>query len=248
MDMADRFGCDLIATGHYARVKHEQGRYFMAKGADEFKDQTYFLWMLSQEQLKRTIFPLGGYRKEEIRAMARERGLQALADKRESQEICFIPDNDYRRFLRENVPAEIESIGKGNFKDTEGNVLGQHHGYPFYTIGQRKGLEIAVGHPLYVLDIQKDTNTVVVGTREQLARDGMMVTGLVLSKYGKIPEGLEVQTKIRYRNKGHLSHLYNVYEGLRVAFDQPVSAIAPGQSAVFYEGDDMIGGGIIRRT
>ncbi len=248
VDMAERYGCDFIATGHYARVKHENGRYFMAKGIDEFKDQTYFLWMLSQGQLKRTIFPLGGYHKDEIRGMARERGFQVLADKRESQEICFIPDNDYRRFLRENVPSAIESIGRGNFVDTEGKVLGQHHGYPFYTIGQRKGLEIAVGHPLYVLDIRKGTNTVVVGSREQLAQPSMKVTGLVLTKYPTIPEGLEVQVKIRYRNKGHQCRLYPVYEGVRVEFDEPVPAIAPGQSAVFYEGDDMIGGGIIRRS
>ncbi len=242
---ADELGCEFVATGHYAKVKTENGKFFISKGIDDSKDQSYFLWMLSQENLKRTLFPLGIYLKDDIRKMAKERSFEKIASKRESQEICFIPDNDYRRFLKEEAPDKINNIGAGNFISTSGSVLGKHKGYPFYTIGQRKGLEVAAGYPLYVVEINKNTNEVILGNKDELNRKEMWVDQFMLTKYDDLPSNIEVSTKIRYRNKGHQSRL-NIIDGkLKVEFYENVSAIAPGQSAVFYEGDDLIGGGII---
>ena len=148
LQKADELGCEYIATGHYARIMHENGRYFLRKGVDLSKDQTYFLWRLTQDNLSRTVFPLGEYTKDQIRAIADEKGFKALVKKRESQEICFVPDDDYRNFLRSQVPDIDEKIGEGDIVSTDGKVLGKHKGFPFYTIGQRKGLNVAVGHPV----------------------------------------------------------------------------------------------------
>lgn len=245
LSKADELGCEYVATGHYAKIKNENNRLFLSKGIDKLKDQSYFLWMLSQENLKRTLFPLGNYQKTEIRKLAEQKGFTKIANKRESQEICFIPDNDYRRFLKEEVPELINKIGKGNFVSTSGKILGKHNGYPFYTVGQRKGLEIAVGHPLYVVKIDKNRNEVILGTKEELTRKIMVVNGLISNKYEVIPNNIEVYTKIRYRNKGHLSRLVKDNNAIQVEFYDEISAIAPGQSAVFYEGNDLIGGGFI---
>lgn len=166
--MADELDCDYIATGHYARIGQQDGRYFLRKGVDETKDQTYFLWTLTQENLARTIFPLGELTKPEVRQIALEKGYEKLSKKSESQEICFIPDNDYRTFLAENVENFTEKYGPGLFVDTSGKRLGEHRGFPNYTIGQRKGLGIALGHPMFVVDIRPESNEVVLGTREEL--------------------------------------------------------------------------------
>ncbi|MCX8020273.1 MAG: tRNA 2-thiouridine(34) synthase MnmA [Chitinophagaceae bacterium] len=246
---ADALSCDYIATGHYARIRlHENGRYVISKGTDETKDQSYVLWGLQQDLLSRTLLPLGTYRKKEIREMARAYGYPELATKSESYEICFVPDNDYRGFLKRKVPGLEQKVAGGFFIDKQGNILGKHKGYPFYTIGQRKGLEIALGKPMYVTAIDPVNNTVTLGTEEDLEQNVMQVSGVNLIKYETIPEGIEAVTKIRYRDKGALSRLYPENEQIvNVHFAERVKSIAPGQSAVFYEGDDVIGGGIIRK-
>lgn len=242
---ADELGCDFIATGHYAQIGEEDGRYFLIKGSDDNKDQTYFLWQLSQDDLKRTLFPLGHLTKPEVRKIAADKGYEKISKKRESQEICFIPDNNYRRFIKERIPDLEEQIGKGNFVDREGKILGQHDGYPFYTIGQRKGLNIALGHPAYVTHIDAKTNTVVLGKREDLNKNELWLEEFNLMKYVKIEGELEVTTKIRYNNAGTLSRISQHGDKLKVEFYEDTWAVTPGQSAVFFEGNDLVGGGII---
>ncbi len=245
---ADALDCDFIATGHYGVIQqHTNGRYYISKGVDETKDQSYVLWGLQQDLLSRTLLPLGKYRKTEIRQMALDFGYPELAKKSESYEICFVPDNDYRGFLKRRVEGLEEKVAGGNFVDPRGNILGKHKGYPFYTIGQRKGLDIALGKPAYVTHIEPETNTVVLGDEEDLNRQEMLVGRLNWLKYNGIEDGMEALTKIRYKDKGTPAALYNHEKGIRVVFYDQVKGVAPGQSAVFYEGDDVIGGGIIQR-
>jgi len=245
---ADALGCDFIATGHYANVyQHENGRFVISKGLDETKDQSYVLWGLDQELLSRTIMPLGKYRKTEIRQMAHDYGYPELAKKAESYEICFVPDNDYRGFLKNRVEGLEEKVDGGWFVDKTGKKLGQHKGYPFYTIGQRKGLDIALGKPAYVTAIDPDTNTVVLGDEDDLSQNDMIVTRMNWIKYDGITDGMEAISKIRYKDRGSVSNLYNENGNIRVRFYENVKSIAPGQSAVFYDGDEVIGGGIIQR-
>ncbi len=245
IEKANELECDFIATGHYAQIGEKDGRYFLIKGSDDKKDQTYFLWQLSQEDLKRTLFPLGNLTKPEVRNIAANKGYENISKKRESQEICFIPDNNYRRFIKERIPDLEEQVGKGNFVDKDGKVLGQHDGYPFYTIGQRKGLNIALGHPAYVTQIDAKTNTVVLGKREDLNKKELWLDELNLMKYDKIDGELEVTTKIRYNNAGTLSRISQHNNKLKVEFYENTWAVTPGQSAVFFEGNDLVGGGII---
>ncbi len=244
---ADMLDCEFIATGHYARIRLENNRYVISKGLDQSKDQSYVLWGLTQESLKRTIFPLQNYQKSEIRKMAIDNGYADLATKSESYEICFVPDNDYRSFLKHKVPGLIERVDGGNFVDRTGRILGKHKGFPFYTIGQRKGLEIAIGEPLHVIEIVPETNTIVLGTKVDLELQQMIVGKINLIKYSQLPEGYEAITKIRYKDPGVMASVTHYNDKLNVLFHKPVSAIAPGQSAVFYEGDDLVGGGIIER-
>jgi tRNA-specific 2-thiouridylase len=246
---ADALGCEFIATGHYAQVhRHLNDRYFIRRGVDETKDQSYVLWGLQQDLLQRTLLPLGTYRKSEIRQMANDFGYPELAKKSESYEICFVPDNDYRGFLKRNVEGLEERVQGGSFVDKSGKILGLHKGYPFYTIGQRKGLDIALGKPAFVTEIIPETNTIVLGDEDDLNKNEMRVGGLNLLKYDFITDGMEVVTKIRYKDKGALSNLYAYQNGINVRFYENVKGIAPGQSAVFYEGDDVLGGGIIQRN
>ena len=245
---ADALGCDYIATGHYGNIhQHENGRYFISKGIDELKDQSYVLWGLQQDLLSRTILPLGEYRKPQIREMAINYGYPDLAKKSESYEICFVPDNDYRGFLKRKVTGLEEKVSGGYFVDKSGKILGQHKGYPFYTVGQRKGLDITFGKPVYVTGINPDANTVVLGDEEDLDQNKMMVGKINMMKYNAITPGMEAITKIRYKDKGSLSMLQPDGSNVHVRFYENVKSIAPGQSAVFYEGDDVIGGGIIQR-
>ncbi|MCU0322249.1 MAG: tRNA 2-thiouridine(34) synthase MnmA [Chitinophagaceae bacterium] len=245
---ANNLGCDFIATGHYAEVhQHENGRYFLSKGLDETKDQSYVLWGLDQELLSRTIMPLGKYRKSEIRQMAHDMGYPELAKKSESYEICFVPDNDYRGFLKRRVDGLEDKVDGGWFTDKNGKRLGKHKGYPFYTIGQRKGLDIALGKPAFVTAINPETNTVVLGDEQDLEQNDMLVGKINWIKYDGITNGMEALTKIRYKDKGAFSNLYTSDNGINVRFYENVKGIAPGQSAVFYEGNDVIGGGIIQR-
>jgi len=242
---ADKLGCQYIATGHYAQVKQENGRYYITKGIDASKDQSYALWGVSQESLSRTLFPVGNFLKKDIKQMAIDRGFIELTKKSESYEICFIPDNDYRGFLKRRVPGLEQQVQGGDFVLRDGTVVGKHEGYPFYTIGQRKGLGIALGNPVYVTEIRKETNQVVLGDLRELGRDGMWVDKLNLSKYESIPQTLQTITKVRYNDSGTEAEIIQIGDRIKVLFNQPVMAIAPGQAAVFYENDDVIGGGWI---
>jgi tRNA-specific 2-thiouridylase len=246
---ADALGCDFIATGHYAQVhQHSNGRYFISKGLDESKDQSYALWGLQQDLLSRTLLPLGTFHKTAIRQMAHDFGYPELAKKNESYEICFVPDNDYRGFLKRKVEGLEEKVAGGNFVDPTGKIIGKHKGYPFYTVGQRKGLDIALGKPAFVTEIIPETNTVVLGEESDLNRTEMNVTGINWMKFDGLTEGMEAVTKIRYKDKGALSQLFTYENGIKVRFYEDVKGVAPGQSAVFYDGNDVIGGGIIQRN
>jgi len=244
---ADMLDCEFIATGHYGIINELEGRKYVTRARDRQKDQSYVLWGLSQECLHRTRMPLGTFTKPEVRQMAAERGWDELSKKAESYEICFVPDNDYRGFLRRRVDGLDAQVAGGNFVDAQGRVLGQHEGYPFYTVGQRKGLGIALGEPMFVTEIQPDTNTVVLGREDDLIRNGMLVGKANLMKYAALPaSGLEAVTKVRYRDAGTLSTILPIGNDVDVQFHANVKGIAPGQSAVFYEGDDVVGGGIIQ--
>ncbi len=246
---ADALNCEYIATGHYASVyQHENGRFVVTKGVDETKDQSYVLWGLQQDLLSRTLLPLGGYRKTAIRQMAHDFGYPELAKKSESYEICFVPDNNYRGFLKRKVEGLEEKVAGGYFIDRAGNILGQHKGYPFYTIGQRKGLDIALGRPAYVTAIDPETNTVVLGEEEDLEKEQMLVGKVNMIKYDRLDAPMEALTKIRYKDKGSLSGISQKDNEVRVQFYEKAKGIAPGQSAVFYEGNDVIGGGIIQKA
>ena len=242
---ADALDCEFIATGHYARTAEQNGRRYVTKAVDLNKDQSYVLWGLSQDAMAKTKFPLGELTKPEVRQLARDFGYDELSKKSESYEICFVPDNDYRGFLKRRVPALEAQVAGGTFVDTKGNVLGEHNGYPFFTIGQRKGLGIALGKPAYVVDIQPEENIVVLGDVEDLVRNGMHVGKVNWMKYPGLQEGMEVTTKVRYRDPGVLSVLTGTDTQVEVEFMANVKGVAPGQSGVFYEGDDVIGGGII---
>jgi len=251
---ADRLDCEFIATGHYAHIRQEQGglsdgRYVISKGVDTLKDQSYVLWGVSQESLSRTKLPLGHLRKSEIRDMAKERGFIELVTKSESYEICFVPDNDYRGFLKRRIPGLEDNVAGGNFvMEGTGKILGKHQGYPFYTIGQRKGLGMAFGQPMFVTEIRKDTNEVVLGIDKDLLRDGMIVSRLNLQKYDQLPAPLETITKVRYKDPGTAAIISQHNDQIEVLFSEGVSAIAPGQAAVFYENDDVVGGGWIMKS
>lgn len=246
LQKADELGCEYVATGHYARIVNENGRYFLRKGVDLSKDQTYFLWRLTQENLARTVFPLGEYTKDQIRAIADEKGFKALVKKRESQEICFVPDDDYRNFLRSQVPDIDEKIGEGDIISTDGKVLGKHKGFPFYTIGQRKGLNVAVGHPVFVTEINPEKNTVTLGEREDLMRSEIVVADLNFMKYENLFSPMRLECKIRYNSRGVECEARQEGDKLLIRFAEPVSAATPGQSAVLYEGDDVVAGGVIQ--
>jgi len=244
---ADMLDCEFIATGHYGIINEHEGRKYITRAVDRQKDQSYVLWGLSQDCLNRTRMPLGGFTKPEVRQMAAERGWDELSKKAESYEICFVPDNDYRGFLRRRVEGLDAQVAGGNFVDASGKILGKHEGYPFYTVGQRKGLGIALGEPMFVTEIVPDTNTVILGREEELIRNSMMVGKINLMKYATLPDtGLETVSKVRYRDNGTLSTITPVGKDVEVHFHANVKGIAPGQSAVFYEGDDVVGGGIIQ--
>jgi tRNA-specific 2-thiouridylase len=246
---ADALGCEFIATGHYGQImQHDNGRHFIRRGVDETKDQSYVLWGLQQDLLSRTLLPLGGYRKTEIRQMAHDFGYPELAKKAESYEICFVPDNDYRGFLKNRVEGLEERVDGGFFVDKSGKILGKHKGYPFYTIGQRKGLDIALGKPVYVTAIHPENNQVTLGDEADLDQNDVTVGKLNMMKFESVTPGMEAFSKIRYKSAPALSNLFPDGDRMRLRFYEHVKGIAPGQSAVFYDGDDVIGGGIIQSS
>ncbi|MBR4065410.1 MAG: tRNA 2-thiouridine(34) synthase MnmA [Bacteroidaceae bacterium] len=260
-EWADRLGCAHIATGHYVKVesgewkvesgewKVESGKskegeckYYIVTGDDDRKDQSYFLWRLTQRQLSRVIFPLGGMEKPQVVEYLKERGFGNVASGGESMEVCFIP-GDYRSFLRENVPDIDSRFGGGAFVDCNGRVLGKHAGFPFYTVGQRKGLGIALGYPAYVLKINAAKNTVMLGTEEQLLVHHMLVEEP--QWVDDVPQNLKV--RVRYRSRPVACDAPGAVGDGRwlVRLHEPVPAIAPGQSAVFYVGNAVVGGAFI---
>ena len=245
---ADKLRCDFIATGHYANINEKSGRYFISKGKDLNKDQSYALWGINQKNLSRTIFPLGSLEKDEIKKIALDRGYDNLVKKSESYEICFVPDNDYRSFLKKRVSNIDKVIKKGDFITEDGQTVGTHQGYPFYTIGQRKGLGLALGYPIYVTNIDIEKNTVTVGTFDELKRNGMYVDKLNFMKYDNIDGRLNAYTKIRYNDSGNPSVIEKVGDTMKVYFGAGVNAITPGQAAVFYEDNDVIAGGWIKSS
>jgi len=248
LDLADQHDCYYIATGHYSQIATNDARHYVTKAADASKDQSYVLWQLTQKQIERTLLPLGQYKKSEIKEIATEKGFVKLSEKKESMEVCFIPDNDYRGFLRKQLPQLEEMVKGGNFVDAEGNILGSHDGYPFYTIGQRKGLKIALGHPAYVTSISKANNTITLGEKDNLLTSKMTVANYNGVKYETLPCDKELTVKIRYNSQPVACRVEKVTDGntFHIAFNAPVSAVTAGQSAVFYEQNDVVGGAIIQ--
>ncbi len=235
---------DYIVTGHYARVEYdeEKNRYLLKKAVDDTKDQSYVLYMLTQEQLARISLPLGGLRKTEVREIAEKHGF-VNARKHDSQDICFVPDGDYAKFIeqytgRKSIP--------GDFVDTEGNILGKHKGIIHYTLGQRRGLGIPAASRLYVCDISPKTNQVVLGNNEDLFHSELTATKVNLISCESLKEPMRLKAKIRYRHPEQEAVAWQTEDGvLHVRFDKPQRAITRGQAVVLYDGDIVVGGGVI---
>lgn len=238
------FGAERVATGHYARIfQTRSGRYTVRSSATAAKDQTYALYNLTQEQLSRTLMPVGEYTKEQIRSIAKEQKLP-VANKPDSQEICFIPDNDYAGFIDRAAGDRVPK--PGNFVTAEGEILGRHKGITHYTIGQRKGLNLALGHPVFVTDIRPETGEVVIGENADVFSDELYCHKINFMAMEHLDEPRRVRAKIRYAHQGEDCRLERVGEDkIKVTFDRPVRAITPGQAVVFYENDYVLGGGTI---
>jgi tRNA-uridine 2-sulfurtransferase len=239
---ADAIDAQYVATGHYARVSDGELR----RGVDESKDQTYFLWGIDRGVLQRTILPVGELTKSETRAMARRLGLDVVADKKESQEICFVPDGDYMRVLRSRLPADAPALAPGPIMLSNGRIVGEHDGYARFTIGQRRGLPGGHGQPMYVVAIRADDRAVVIGPREELLGSGMTACGVNWLVDPRPRAGDSVQVRIRHRAALAGGEVLRIGpDAVEVALDEPVAAIAPGQSVVLYDGERVLGGGFI---
>ena len=245
---ADALDAEYVATGHYASVEFNpvSGRYCLRNSADDKKDQTYALWGLTQESLKRTIFPLSKLNKSQVRKLAEEFKLKT-AHKPESQEICFVVDDNYERFLRERVPDLINNLPSGNFI-YKGENAGNHKGIPFYTVGQRRGIGIAKGKPVYVTKIDYNSNSIEIGEKEELLHYKLIAEDVNFVSKTNLETGEKVICKIRYSDKGSLAEVISADEkSFELKFNEPKSAITPGQSAVIYNGDGfLLAGGIIK--
>ena len=247
--VAQQIGADAVATGHYARVEFDEARnrWLLKRPADRSKDQTYFLFGLTQDQLSRTLFPLGGMSKPEVRKLARRHGL-ALAEKPDSQEICFVPGGDYKNFLDAYLAEQGSGLPDtaGELVTTGGKVIGEHTGIHQFTVGQRKGLGVATGSPLYVLQINGDTREVIVGEQEKLYSKTLLARRTNLISVDDLGGPGRVSVKIRHRHEPALAMIEKTGEDeILVTFDEPQRAITPGQAAVFYDGDIVLGGGWI---
>ena len=241
-DYARDLGCEFVATGHYAQITEENGRFLLKKGKDQSKDQSYVLYSLTQEQLSHTLFPLGALSKEEAREIAMENGF-TNAHKKDSQDICFVANGKYAEFIEGYLGKTYE---QGNFCDFDGNILGTHKGLIRYTIGQRKGLGLALPKPMYVCRLDKDSNSVILGDNADLFSDTLDAEDINLIALDRIDSSIRAEVKIRYSQKAQPATVYQVDDNrLRIVFDEPQRAITPGQSAVLYDGDTVIGGGII---
>ncbi len=242
-------GADYIATGHFAKIRYDEksNRFILSKGNDPEKDQSYALWNLTQESLSRTLFPLAELTKPEVREVAKKFGLKT-ANKGESFEICFIPDDNYERFLKEQKP-ELEKQVDGGDIVFDGKVVAKHRGFPFYTIGQRKGLGVAFGEPVYVTKINPDTNTIIIGRESDLMHRELIAKSVNLISVENLKNGLSVTAKVRYKDSGSPAFAKQIdSEIIQVIFEEPKRAITPGQSVVLYNGDDVVGGGVIERV
>jgi len=247
LQKAEELGASKIATGHYARATFDEksGRYFLKQGKDGHKDQSYALWGIRQQGLERTFFPVGEFTKPEIRQIARNLGLRT-AEKKESQEICFIPDNDYSRYLQMKRPELETQLQDGEILDQQDNRLGVHRGYPFYTIGQRKGVGIATGQPVYVTEIDAGNNRIKVGPNDDLLHSGLVAESINWISIVSLKEEIEIEAKIRYNAPGAPAWIQPTSNGnVEVKFKKPQRAVTPGQSVVFYQDDLVVGGGII---
>lgn len=244
LNKANMLGADYIATGHYAKIKKDEktGRYLLLRSKDTKKDQTYVLYNMTQYQLKHTLMPLGDYTKDEVRRIAEDEGL-IVARKPDSVEICFIPDNDHGAFIKTRVP---EKVKEGYFVDNKGKILGKHKGIANYTIGQRKGLGIALGKPAFVVDIIPEKNLIVLGDEEEIFKDTLYAEDINLIPFEKLEGEIRVTAKIRYSAKETAAKVIPYKNGVIVKFDNPQRAITKGQSVVFYQDDIVIGGGIIK--
>jgi tRNA-specific 2-thiouridylase len=247
--VAQQIGAERVATGHYARVAFDdaRGRWLLKRPADSSKDQTYFLFGLTQEQLSRTIFPLGEMTKPEVRKLARQHGL-ALAEKPDSQEICFVPGGDYKRFIDAYLAEQGEALPdtSGDLVTTNGEVIGEHGGVHNFTVGQRKGLGVATGSPLYVIQISGANKQVIVGGEENLYSRTLRARRVNLIAVDDLREPLRVTVKIRHRHEPAAATIERTGDdGILATFDEPQRAITPGQAAVFYDGDTVVGGGWI---
>jgi tRNA-uridine 2-sulfurtransferase len=236
-----------IATGHYAQIVHSaDGGSQLLRGSDPFKDQSYALWGIKREQLSKTLFPIGDISKAEAREIARRFKL-LNAEKAESQDICFVPDGDYGSFLKRYAPGKMRSIESGEILDKDGQVVGEHRGLPFYTIGQRRGLNIAMGKPVYVNKINYEKNQLEIGNEDDLKRQGLLAGAFNwLIEYPQ--DVLYCHAAIRYHDKGSACRVEANSKEIRLIFDEPKKAITPGQSVVLYDGDRLLGGGIINRS
>ena len=236
-------GADYIATGHYARIEQlENGRFALKRSSTLAKDQTYALYNLTQEQLSHTLMPVGAYSKENIRAIAEKIGLQ-VANKPDSQDICFVPDGDYAGYIEKNAG---QKIAEGNFVTSEGKVLGRHKGITHYTVGQRKGLGLALGYPAFVLEIRPQTNEVVIGTYEESLTYTLRANRLNFMAVEDITKPMRVFAKIRYNHKGAWCVVEKTgADEVLCTFEEAQRAVTPGQAVVFYEGDYVLGGGTI---
>ena len=243
LNEADKLGADYIATGHYSSVvKLDNGRYALKRAENLAKDQTYALYRLTQEQLARTIMPVGKYSKDEVRSKAESIGI-CVADKPDSQDICFIPDGDYAKFIKDNTDEEIK---EGNFVTPDGKIVGRHKGIIHYTVGQRKGLGVALGYPAFVIEIRPETNEVVIGSKEESLIKSFKINNLNFMAVEDITEPVHLFTKIRYNHKGTYCTVERTGEDeLTCTFDNPEKAVTPGQAAVFYKDDLVVGGGTI---
>lgn len=252
--LALSLGCEKVATGHYARVQFDTAanRYRLLRGQNHQKDQSYFLWELTQEQLSRALFPLGEMSKPEARDAARQHGLSGVSEKKESQEICFVPDGDYAGFIDRYLDAEDAKDrlpGSGEIVDTSGRVIGRHEGIHRYTIGQRRGLGIADEKPLYVISIDADKNRVMAGSSEELLNSEFTVARVNWIAFDDPNEPVRAEVRVRYRHTAApatITPLPN--QRARIVFDEPQRAITPGQASVFYRGDEVVGGGWIVRS
>jgi len=247
LEKAKELGAAAMATGHYARIEKNSlnKRFVLRKGIDRTRDQSYFLYQLTQPQLADALFPLGNMTKDSVRKMALEMGLP-VANRKESREICFIPDNDYPHFLRSHLTAKIES---GKITDKQGNVLGEHNGIINYTIGQRKGLGISSEKPLYVVRIDSQSNTVILGGKQDVYAGEFIVTDLNWIAFDRLTGPLTLKAKIRYLHPESEAVMRPIdNDKVNVKFIEPQMAITPGQAAVFYEGDVVVGGGTIERV